>query len=125
LSDATGIFTAVALWFVLTFLGLLLPTLTGLVFFMFVAPIIIGYVAGRNRKASIIVIISLITTVLAGIIGFATIGSVPLELQRNLTGIGWTSNTLILVWVFLNASLTLITGYVTLKSSTNNSSVPK
>lgn len=125
MSNVKGIFTAVVLWFVLTFVGLLLPISMGLVFFLFVAPIISGYVAGRNRKASSVVIISVITTVLAGMIGLAIVGSVPLELQHSITGIGWTSNTLILVWVFLNALLTLITGYASLKSSIHSSPVPK
>jgi len=103
---------AVVLWFVLSFVGLVLPIFLGLALFLFITPVITGYVAGRSRKIGLVVIVAIITSILAGVIGLVTIGSVPPEQQRNVTGIGWISNTLILIWVSLNGLLTLLVGYI-------------
>jgi len=105
-------FFSVVVWLAFSFLGMILPLFLGLVILLCVAPIASGYMAGRSKKAVSIVVISFTTSVLAGVIGLATIGSVPPEQQTNVTGIGWNSNTRILVWVFLNGLLTLTVGYL-------------
>jgi hypothetical protein len=103
-------FFAVVVWLVLSFVGLLLPIFLGLVFFLFLASIISGYIAGLGKRVQSILIVSFLTTVLAGIVGFETIGSAPET--RNVTGIGWTSDSLIFVWIILNLLLTLAAGYL-------------
>lgn len=106
---------AVALWFVLSFLGLLLPIFVGLFVFLVIAPIASGYVVGSAKRLTLIAILSLMTTVLAGVVGWATIGSVPVEQRRDVLGIGWSSDTLILTWIVLNAMLSFTTAYLKLR----------
>ena len=101
---------AVVVWLLLSFVGLLLPIFLGLALFLFLAPIVSGYIAGRDKSAHSILIVSFLTTALAGIVGFVTFGSAPAT--RNVSGIVWTSTTLILIWTFLNLLLTLATGYL-------------
>ena len=111
-------FLGIVVWFVFSFLGLSLPIFLGLVFLWFVAPIAGGYVAGRSKKAVWIVVVSLAASVLAGVIGLATIGSVPPERQTNVTGL--EGSTIILVWVCLNGLLTLTVGYLKFRFSRHN-----
>jgi hypothetical protein len=120
MSGIKWVFFGIVVWLVFSFLGILLPVFLGLVFLLFVAPIVGGYLVGRSGKIILIVIFSLVTSALAGVIGLATIGSVPPERQKNVTGIGWSSNTEILVWVCFNGLLSLITGYLKSRFNRNN-----
>jgi hypothetical protein len=109
LSEVVNILLAVVAWFALSFVGLLLPVFIGLIFFFFLAPIVGGYIAGSCKKAQSVLIVSIVTAVLSGILGFGTIGSA--SVHENVTGIDWFSVALILVWIVLNFSLTLAVGY--------------
>jgi len=122
MNDVKWVFLGVVVWLAFSFLGMFLPVFLGLVFLLFVAPIAGGYLVGRSKKAISIVVVSLTTSVLAGVIGLATIGSVPPEQQTNVTGIGWSSNTRILVWVCLNGLLTLTVGYLKFRFNRDNQS---
>lgn len=110
-----SIFVAVVVWIILSLLGLLLPAFLGLIVFLFVAPIASGYLVGGSKKPILIVAFSIVTSVLAGIIGFATIGYGSSERQINVTEIGWSSDTEILVWVCLNGLLSLAVGFLRLR----------
>jgi len=106
---------AVALWFVISLFGLLLPIFIGIIVFFILSPIASGYIAGKSKKLGLIGIATFVTSVLAGLIGWTTIGSVPIEQQRDVLGIGWSAQTLILVWILLNAVLGFVTGYLKLR----------
>jgi hypothetical protein len=116
LRDLSVVFLAAFLWLVLSLVGLLLPITIGLVFFMVIAPIVGGYVAGRTGRVGSLAIVLVVTTVLAGLIGLATVGSAPADRQRNITGIGVSSDALILVWIGVNGILTLIAGFFRFRS---------
>jgi predicted Na+-dependent transporter len=118
--DSKWIFLGIVVWLVFTFLGFVLPTFLGLIFFLFVAPSACGYFAGRSKKAISIVAVSIVACILAAVVGLTTIGSVSPEQRRNVTGLDWNLGTLILVWVCLNALLILTVGYVRFRLDKHN-----
>jgi hypothetical protein len=122
MNGSKWIFLGIVVWLAFTFLGFILPTFLGLIFFLFVAPIACGYFAGKSKKAISIVAVSIVACFLAAVIGLTTIGSVSPEQQRNVTGVNWNSSTLILVWVCLNALLTLTVGYARFRLDKHNQS---
>lgn len=106
------VLAGIVAWLFLSFLGLLLPLPMGLAFLFVIAPIASGYLVGETNETISIAVVSIVTSALAGAIGLATIGSVPPEQLKNVTGLGWSPNILILVWVCINGLLSFIVGYL-------------